>query len=331
MRTTTLPHPSQTPSRNPAPSGDDLGAIVSQLASTQHELDALYAQLERLNRLASIGTIAGMIAHEFNNILTPMLSYSQMAMAAPEDRELTLKALSRTLAGSERAAKIADAILSFVRDEEGHETDDLFHVEQQGVSGGVGGVSGVGSDSQANVASVVRDALACLARDSAREASDGAVQIPETIVAAIQPIALQQVLVNLILNARNAMGPNGGSVEITASRWIDHPPTPRGGVDSRCSHADVGSRSTWNTNHQPGEHPGPWVCIVVRDTGRGMSAPRLARMFRPFDSQSRGEHRGTGLGMVITKRLVERAGGWLMVESRDGDGTTIQIVIPSVT
>jgi signal transduction histidine kinase len=316
MRTKTRPNPPSTASRKSAPAADNLGAIVSKLASTQQELDALYSQLERLNRLASIGTIAGMIAHEFNNILTPMLSYSQMALAAPEDRELTRKALSRTLAGSERAAKVADAILSFVRDEEGHKSGDMFHVEQA-------------AGSPAHIASVVRDSLICLARDSAHETVDGAIQVPDSLFASIQPIALQQVLVNLILNARNAMEPKGGLLEISAFEWLEAPPTPRGGVDSRNS--DSGVRSTWNAERASSHHTGPWICVVIRDSGRGMTSERLAHMFRPFDTAPLGEHRGTGLGMVIAKRLVERAGGWLIVESRQGQGTTIQIVLPSTT
>ncbi len=182
MRTKTRPHPAPTTGRAPAARGDGLDALAAKLVSTQHELDALYSQLERLNRLASIGTIAGMIAHEFNNILTPIMSYSQMALAAPEDRELTHKALARTLAGSERAAKIADAILSFVRDE-GSESGDLFHVEQQG-------------GQHARVGDVVRDAISCLAKESGRDCVGTKVHMPDGLAAAIHPIALQRVLVN---------------------------------------------------------------------------------------------------------------------------------------
>lgn len=316
MRTKTRPHPAPTTGRAPAASGDGLDALAAKLVSTQHELDALYSQLERLNRLASIGTIAGMIAHEFNNILTPIMSYSQMALAAPEDRELAQKALARTLAGSERAAKIADAILSFVRDE-GSESGDLFHVEQQ-------------SGQQARVGDVVRDAISCLAKESGRDGVGTKVNVPDGLAAAIHPIALQQVLVNLILNARNAMDARGGTLEISAARWIEEPTTPRGGVDSRRSDVGSANRSTWNAADESMSRQGPWGCITIRDSGCGMSPQQLTHMFTPFDSHSHGDRRGTGLGMVITKRLVERAGGWLIVESALGRGTSTTIVLPAV-
>jgi signal transduction histidine kinase len=320
MTTKTRPHSSSKPPAVTAPPAQAALDVRARLDVAHAEIEALYGQLERLNRLASIGTIAGMIAHEFNNILTPMVSYSQMAAASPEDGELVQKALQRTLAGSERAAKIADAILSFVRDDAAagsvDATGDLFHVEQQ-------------APAVAPVATVVRDALACLGRDVSRHELEAAVHVSENLVAAIHPIALQQVLVNLMLNARNAMRGGGGALEISAARWIEQPPTPKGGVDSRRSQDGNAVRSTRNTSRSGGSRGGPWVCIVIRDSGRGMAADRLARMFRPFDTQSGGEHRGTGLGMVITKRLVERAGGWLIVESALGRGTSVSIVLPA--
>lgn len=312
MPTKTRPHPVPSTGRAPAARADGLDELAAKLASTQHELDVVYGQLERLNRLASIGTIASMIAHEFNNILTPIMSYSQMAAAAPDDRELTQKALARTLAGSERAAKIADAILNFVRDEGGGE-NDLFHLEQMG-------------SQTAHVGSVVRDALSCLAKESGRDGVGTTVRVPESLTAAIHPIALQQVLVNLILNARNAMGSQGGSLDVFAALKQELPATPRGGVNSRCSESGTDVSSTWNIASGANQ---AWVCITVRDTGCGMSSEQLGRMFTPFDSHSLGEHRGTGLGMVITKRLVERTGGWMIVESSPGHGTITTIVLPA--
>ena len=320
MRTKTRPHPAPTASRSSAASGDGLEALAAKLVSTQHELDALYAQLERLNRLASIGTIAGMIAHEFNNILTPIMSYSQMALAAPEDRELAQKALAKSLSGSERAARIADAILGFVRND-ASAAGDVFHVEHA-------------APATADIAQVVRDALGCLASCSGQDRVGTTVRVVPGLTGAIAPVALQQVLVNLILNARNAMRSRGGTLEIVAAHMSEVPSTPRGGVDSRSTGTRDGNRSTWNT---PGanrdtsrdSHSSGWVSIIVRDTGRGMAPEQLARMFTPFLTSTTTDRRGTGLGMVITKRLIERAGGWLVVESVIGRGTSMSIVLPA--
>jgi signal transduction histidine kinase len=302
----------------PSPAFDaslSVAEAMAKLGSVQTELNALYGEMERLNRLAAIGTIAGMIAHEFNNILTPMLTYSQMAVASPDDHALARKALQRTLAGTERAAKIADAILSFVRDEGGAEqSGHAFHVEHGGRS------------ARAHLVTVVQDALACLARGTIGNGIDSKQNIPTALHASIQPIALQQVLVNLLLNAQNAIGSKGGGVEIAASRWMDEPATPAGAADSRTSQTGGSdARSTWNSECGT---PAAWICIVVRDTGCGMSREQLDRMFTPFRTQANESRRGNGLGMVITKRLVERAGGWITVESKPGRGTSVTIVLP---
>jgi signal transduction histidine kinase len=102
----------------PGPDGTDAAALLDELERLRAELDAVKGQLEHQERLATLGTIASLIAHEFNNILTPVMSYAQMALGdAKNDPELSRKALSRALSGSERAAKIAGAILDFARDD----------------------------------------------------------------------------------------------------------------------------------------------------------------------------------------------------------------------
>ncbi len=235
---------------------------LTALERAQAELNGLYCELERLNRLASLGTIASMIAHEFNNILTPVLSYAQMAAAKPEDGELVEKALSRTISGSERAARIAQAILSFARDGAAGGSASAFHVEQQGGTG------------RCNVLKVVNESLACLARDPARDGVQLKIDVPTMLEVPMAAPALQQVLVNLILNARNAMPSGRGELSIVASACGDEFMTVR------------------------------QVIITIRDTGCGIPPERLAQLFTPFATHATGTHRGTGLGLVITKRLV---------------------------
>ena len=92
-------------------SGSDVASLVRQVDLLSARLADLQATLDHQERLATLGTIAGMIAHEFNNILTPVCSYAQMALDSPDDAALARKALERSLTGAERAAKIAGAIL----------------------------------------------------------------------------------------------------------------------------------------------------------------------------------------------------------------------------
>jgi signal transduction histidine kinase len=142
----------------------------------------------------------------------------------------------------------------------------------------------------------VDDALACLGRHPASDGITLELSIPADLTAAIRPVALQHVVLNLVLNSRNAMIPRGGVLTIH------------------------------------GEQAGDRVVVSVRDTGKGMTSEQLERLFTPFAAgrsglPCSGGHKSTGLGMTICKRLVEDAGGTLRVESRVGVGTDVMIVL----
>lgn len=248
----------------------DAVAEIERLAAT---VEALHAELERSHRLATLGTVAGSIAHEFNNLLTPVLSYAQMALSAPADLELTAKALRKTVEGVERASRVASAMLGFVRQED--------------------------SVLCANVREAAEAAVGCLGRDVGSHGVAIRVDCSTDVCVGMMPIALQQLMLNLILNAIEAMDGGPGSIHI--------------------------HRSTWNTPHQ--------LCIEVVDTGRGMSAELVARIFEPFVSERRspGASPGTGLGLAICRRLVEEVGGGIEVQSVVGEGTTFRLLLPTTT
>lgn len=276
-----------TPAEGPVAksSKDTSDELLVELSRLRGQLDQVTSQLEHSERLATLGTIAGLIAHEFNNILTPVMSYAQMALADQTDPELAKKALTRALSGSERASKIASAILDFARDE-GPTTRTpgrLFHVEQ----GGAG-------DATCRVGQAVDDTIACLGRHPARDGITLELDIPTDLTVAMRPVALQHVLLNLVLNSRNAMIPGGGTLTVSAM-------------------ADDASA----------------VRITIADTGKGMTAEQLETLFTPFAAGRRSggadaaQHKSTGLGMTICKRLVEDAGGSLSVASQVGAGTSV--------
>lgn len=263
------------------------GSLLERLEEMERELGALRRQLEHSQRLATLGTIAGSIAHEFNNILTPVMSYAQMALATMDDQALVGKALRKAMDGSERASKIASAMLGFAK-----EIDP----------------------GPAWVADDIDHALACLARDPARDGVRLEIDVAKDLVAAISSVSLQQIIMNLALNAIEAMKPGGGVLTI------------------RASVAEGEDRSTWNTSlpqDPPPPHSGE-IVLEVTDSGHGVGPEVAARVFEPFVTASQGGdgRQGHGLGLPICKRLVEAAGGSIAFRSAPGRGTTVRLMLP---
>lgn len=253
--------------------------LLDQLEAVQQRLDAMQEHLARSHRLASLGTIAAIIAHEFNNLLTPILSYSQLALANPDDSELVRKALTKAQANAEKAAHIVASMLGFTH---------------------------AGDDSRpANLAAVLDDTFNCLARDPAKDRITLRRDVPDDLRLAIPAISLQQVLLNLILNAWQAMkgtdrsdGRKGGTLAITG-RAID---------DARAQ-------------------------ITIADTGPGIPADVLPHLFEPFITHRQGadtgvQPKGTGLGLTVCRDLIEKAGGSITVESTPDHGATFIILLP---
>lgn len=247
-----------------------------------------------IQRLVTLGTLAGSIAHEFNNILTPVLSYAQLAQSSPDDRDLVQKALRKAAEGAEKAAEIASAMLGLIRDGDGI--------------------------AACRVAEAVRDALGCLPKPPQKQGIGVEIEIPHSLAVRIRPVALQQILLNLILNAMQAMEGRPGTLRIFESE---------------------APRSTWNIapgNGRPGgngkkPHAAPpaedQAVIAVSDTGCGIPANEIARVFEPFRrTRRKANSSSTGLGLAITKRLVEEAGGTIAVESVISQGSTFFIALP---
>lgn len=271
------------------------------------ELVRLRASLEHAQRLATLGTIAGLIAHEFNNLLTPVMSYAQMAMDDPGNASLTKKALERAAEGAERASQIATAILDFARQD----------LEVQ--SGGPGSATRAGQVSLpqdgVDVAAAVKSMFSCLARDPAKDGVRFTFHGEHTGTALIRPVALQQVLLNLVLNAKRAMAPVGGDLSIRAVR-VDVLPGFR-------------PDEVVGLTPAPG-HPGPWIVIEVQDAGKGIPAATLGSIFTPFVTSAAGkavERQGTGLGLTVCQQLLAQSGGGIWVRSHLGVGTVFTVAV----
>lgn len=249
--------------------------LHAQLDSMQDQLSALREQLTESQRLATIGTIASVIAHEFNNLLTPIVSYSQYALQSAEsqspDMELIRKALSKSFQSSTKAGRICTAMLGLARGE------SIF--------------------GQVSVQRLVDETLAVLARDPQKDGIALRVQVQPEIDVFGDPVQLEQVLLNLLINARQAMLGKGGSITVKAQK-----------LDNE-------------------------VRIQVIDTGPGIPEKLVPKIFQPFfttkGTTRKGEQRGTGLGLAICKEIVEHHKGRIDVQSEMGKGTTFSIYLPA--
>lgn len=269
--------------------------IAQVLSETQQQMDDLREQLTETQRLATIGTIAAVIAHEFNNLLTPIVSYSQYALqslqSAKPDMELVQKALTRSYQGSEKAGKICASMLGLARG--------------QSVFGPV------------DIQQLVSDTLLVMAREPQKDGIALRVQVQPGLVAHGDPVQLEQVLLNLLINARQAMLGKGGSITIKCTPApaapLATPPTPEDSADLP---------------------PGPQLRLQVIDTGPGIPAKLLPKIFQPFfttkGTARPGETKGTGLGLAICKQIIEHHGGRLEVESEVNRGTTFTAYLPAM-
>src|SRR5690554_5147386 len=166
--------------------------LLQQLEAARDQLEAVKQQLTESQRLATIGTIAAVIAHEFNNLLTPVVSYSQYALQSAQsdqpDMELIIKALSKSFSGSTKAGKICQSMLSLARG--------------QSMAGVV------------DVQALVDETLLVLARDPKKDGITLRVQVQPDLRVEGDIVQLEQVLLNLLINARQAMLGRGGSITI---------------------------------------------------------------------------------------------------------------------
>ncbi len=251
--------------------------INRQLEQAQSQLDSVKEQLTESQRLASIGTIAAVIAHEFNNLLTPMVSYSQYAMQSAQgespDMDLIRKALNKAFQASSKAGKICNSMLSLAR--------------------------GEGTFAEVSVQTLVDEVLQVLARDPQKDGIALRVQVQPGLTIEGDQIQLEQVLLNLLINARQAMLGKGGALSIKAALV-----------------------------EETGE-----LRIQVIDTGPGIPPRLLPKIFQPFfttkGTAKKGETKGTGLGLSICKDIVENHRGRIEVQSEVGRGTTFTIYLPA--
>jgi CheY-like chemotaxis protein/nitrogen-specific signal transduction histidine kinase len=233
-------------------------------------------QFLQSQRLETVGRLAGAVAHDFNNVLTVINGYSDLLLADLKENDPDRSSLEAIRQAGERASGITRQLLTFSRK---HASDPRV----------------------VSLGAAVRE-VERMARGVLREAISLAIELDAVDDAVfIDPAHLHQVLMNLIVNARDAM-PNGGTLRIATSR-----------EDLSDGRGDV--------------EPGRYVCLTVVDTGTGMDAATLGRIFEPFFT-TKEQGRGTGLGLSTVHGIITQAGGCIRVQSTPGAGTTFRLYLP---
>jgi len=249
------------------PSQEELQQRVTEL---EEQIEMLRTQLLQSQRLASVGQLSSSITHEFNNILTTVINYAKMGLRHKNDATRE-KSFDRILSAGQRAAKLTSGVLSYAR-AKGDRRDEM------------------------DLAQVIADVLILVEKDLQMNRVRLQTDILGNPVCDVNVSHLQQVLMNMIVNARQAMA-DGGMLFLTVRVSED----------------------------------GTMGEIVIRDTGAGIAADDMRKIFEPFFSTKKSDENGqggTGLGLALCREVIESHKGRLRVESTVGQGTTFTLKLP---
>ncbi len=258
----------------PVPTAAVSLAVETHLLNLEDQLSQLRAQVRQAQQLSSLGTAAAMIAHEVNNLLTPIVSYAQFALQ-DDDPKLKEKALQVTIKNAKMLVAMSERVLEIGAAKRSEPALVLAH-------------------------DIVVEAAASQCRDLEKDGITLRNQIDPTATVFADPLQLQQVFFNLLLNARHAMkASHSGSITVSATQ-------------------QTGS-----------------MVINLRDTGPGIDPSMIGQVFEPLQtskpiegSSDNQRARCAGLGLALCRDLIEENGGSISVSSEINQGTTFTIQLP---
>jgi two-component system, cell cycle sensor histidine kinase and response regulator CckA len=256
--------------------------LQADRARAEEALRQSEIQLRHAQKMEAVGRLAGGIAHEFNNALSVILSYGELILSDLEPEDPMRLDIEEIRKAAKKATDLTRQLLLFNR-------QHVFEVKDVDFGELLAGMD-----------KMLRRVLGEDVALTLRVAPDlGSVRA--------DPRSIEQALMNIVVNARDAM-PNGGKVTLTATPWV---------VDEAIA------------SLHPGLIPGPHVLLSVGDTGAGMSAETLARSFEPFFT-TKEPGLGTGLGLSTVFGIVKQTGGIVWAESTPGAGATILMCFPCI-
>jgi nitrogen-specific signal transduction histidine kinase/CheY-like chemotaxis protein len=246
------------------------------------QAEQLERQFRQAQRMEAIGRLAGGIAHDFNNILGVILGYSELLQNRLASDQVAVCQLAEIKSASERASALNRQLLAFSRQQ-------LLQPRLLNLNDVIAGVGSM-------LRRVVREDIELIL-------------IPGEDLGAVNadPTQVEQIVMNLVVNARDAM-PKGGMLTIrTANKYLDE--------DYARKH--------------PGVRSGPSVLLAINDTGTGITPDVLPHIFEPFfTTKPAGE--GTGLGLATVYGIVKQSDGYIWVDTEPGVGTTFEIYFPRI-
>jgi len=240
----------------------------------------LETQLLQAQKMEAVGRLAGGVAHDFNNMLTTILGFSEIILGETDPKSPLAEEVTEIMKAGKRAAALTQQLLAFSRKQ-------------------------VRSPRPLDPNLVLADLDKILRHAIGEDIRLRVVPAAEPWKIQADPNQMSQVLMNLVVNSRDAM-PNGGTLEIRIENLT---------IDDMSVYKDEKVK------------PGQYICIAVADTGSGMSEETQNHIFEPFFT-TKPKGKGTGLGLATVYGIVKQNGGYLAVDSKEGEGTTFRVYLP---